>query len=96
MIKRSDDVNRILSSHLGGSVAKTSNGSLVIDLQMMERNMQDHLKSCLRNGGVTTLVHKLFSEISLENIIPHGKLHLKVKVEVNEDSSLLEPRKLKL
>lgn len=94
MQSKPDDLNRIVSSNLGGSVESTGPGSLIINLQMMERNMQDYLKECIRRGRVTQLIQMLFSEISLENIIPDGKLHIKVNIEVNDIPSLPEPRKL--
>lgn len=89
-IKKSPEtVNIIFTSNLAASAGKTSEGSLVINFQMMERNMQDYIKQCLRNGNVTTLVQMLFTDISID-YVPPSVLLLNVKIEVDEDSDLLE------
>ncbi|CAC5364652.1 unnamed protein product [Mytilus coruscus] len=83
-------VNMILTSNFAASAGKTSEGSLVINFHMMERNMQNYLKQRLRNGNVSTVVQMLFNEISIKDVVPSGELLLNVKIEVNEDSSLSE------
>lgn len=93
IMRNSEARERILAGHLAGESQQIRNGSLVIHFRLIERNMQAYLKDCLKSGNVSTVVQKLFREIAIEDIIPVGKIQLKVKIEVNEDSCLPEPCK---
>lgn len=66
---------------------KTSEGSLVIHFQMIERNMQHYLQKCLRNGHVSTVIEMICNEILIENVLPSEEILIHVKIEVNEDSN---------
>ncbi|XP_052067814.1 uncharacterized protein LOC127707340 isoform X2 [Mytilus californianus] len=84
-------LKRIFLSRFASTPVKISKGSLVINFQMMERNMQEYIKECLRNGHVSTLIKMIFNEIAIEDVVPSGEILLHVQIEVNKDLDLPEP-----
>lgn len=86
-------LKKIFLSKFASTPVKISKGSLVINFQMMERNMQAYIKECLGNGHVSSLINMIFNEISVDDVVPSGEILLHVKIELNKNLDLPVPSK---